>query len=353
MLVRALVPFVCLLAGCTLEAQDEGGRGAPRPALVEVGAVTTGTLRVSRTYLGQVRALSRADLAAGAAGEVSEVLVREGDRVEAGDVLLRLDPGLARAQLQAAQAARRQSSAQTEQANRDAERFGRVGPRAVPAIEIERAVSTAAALGAQGQTMRAREQQARELMSRHSVVAPFAGVVASRSVDPGDWVTAGDEVLELVATEAVEVLVRVEPDFVGSLEVGAPAVVVRGEHEAVASIAGVVRALDLATRTAQVRVRTQGPTPWLLAGSAADVRFDVEHDGPGVLVPRDALVEAVAQTRVITVVDGLAQPVTVEVLERGTDVARVVAEGLAVGAQVVTRGNERLRPDQPVSVSGS
>jgi len=306
---------------------------------------------VSRTYLGQVRALARAELAAGATGQVREVLVREGDHVASGDVLAQLDPGLARAELRAAQAARRQSSAQTAQANRDAERVGRAGPRVVPAMEIERASSAAAALGAQGQTMRAREQQARELMSRHSVVAPFAGVIAARAVDPGDWVSIGDPVLELVAADQVEVLVRVEAEFVESLEVGGPALVRRGAEQVTASIAGVVPALDLSTRTAQVRVQTQAPCPWLLAGSTADVTFDVERSGPGVLVPRDALVAGVAETRVIMVVDGLAQPVTVEVLERGTERARVTAEALALDAQVVTRGNERLRPEQPVTVS--
>lgn len=348
---RVVLLLGFLLAGCAGEAHGEGSRGEPPPALVEVGEVTTGTLRVSRTYLGQVRALARAELAAGAAGEILEVTVREGDRVEPGDVLVRLDPGMARAQLRAAQAARRQSAALTEQADRDAERFGRAGPRAVPAIEIERARTTAAALSAQGQSMRAQEQQARELVSRHTVVAPFAGVIAARSADPGDWVAAGDMVLELVADDRVEILVRVEPDFLMALELGAEALVRRGDHEVTATIAGIVRALDPATRTAQVRLQTSAETPWLLAGSTADVRFDVERDGDGVLVPRDALVEGVAETRVIVVVDGLARPVTVEVLERGTELVRVRAEDLEVGARVVTRGNERLRPEQSVTVS--
>ncbi|MBX3270326.1 MAG: efflux RND transporter periplasmic adaptor subunit [Sandaracinaceae bacterium] len=351
--VRVLVASAALLAACGGGASAEGGPGGPPPpAPVDVAQATEGELAMERVYLGIVRSRARARLAAGAEGRVLEVAVREGDRVARGDVLLRIDPGLARASLTAAQASERRTLTEREQASRDAERFAAAGPTAVSRTEIERAATQADALAAQREAARAEVSRARESLDRHRVVAPFAGVIAARTVDPGDWVQSGLVVLELVADADLEVLVRVEPELLDDVAEGHEVSLVRGGRAAPARVAGVVPALDPATRTAQLRLVPSEPIPWLYPGSTTDVRLTIVRGGDGVLVPRDALVPGVGQTRVVRVVDGAAQPAVVEVLELGTDRARVRAEGLAAGDTVVTRGNDRLRPGQAVRVSG-
>ncbi len=348
-------PFAlaALLGACGGDAAAERGGGPPPPAPVEVAEARTGDLALERTYLGIVRSRGRAELAAGADGEVLEVTVREGDRVAAGDVLLRIDAGLARASLTAAQATERRQAAEREQAARDAERFAAAGPTAVSRTEIERAATAADSLTAQREAARAEVARARESLDRHRVLAPFAGVIASRRVDPGDWVSSGSPVLELVADDGTEVLVRVEPALLDDVAVGAEATLTRGDRSAAARVVGVVPALDPVTRTAQLRLAPVEPAAWLLPGSTADVRLPIVHGGDGLLVPRDALVPGVAQTRVVRVVDGAAQPMVVEVVELGRADARVRGEGLAAGDVLVTRGNDRLRPGQPVRVQPS
>ena len=340
------------LAGCGTEAAAEGSEGERAATPVEVATGRVGELAIEREYLGLVRSVARAELAAGADGEVLEVSVREGDRVEAGQLLLRIDPDLARAALRSARAAQRERSAEEAQASRDARRLEAAGARTVAAVEIERAAARADALAAAGQNVRAEVARARASLERHRVVAPFAGVIAAREVDPGDWVTAGTEVLVLVADDRTEVLVRVEPEILEDLEVGTEGTLLSGRREARARVTGVVRALDAATRSARVRLSPVAAAPWLLAGSAVRVRFELSHGGEGVVVPRDALVAGVAETRVVRVVDGRAEPLAVEVLERGAEEVRVLAEGLGPDDRLVVRGNERLRPGQPVRVAG-
>jgi RND family efflux transporter MFP subunit len=347
--VASLLGSLLLAFGCGGEAAAEGGHGDAPPAQVEVAHGRVGGLPIVRTYLGLTRASARAALAAGAEAEVLEVTVREGDRVEAGQLLVRLNPGLARADVQAAQASAQRTETERAQAIRDAERFERAGVRTVAASEIERAAAQARALGAQSQTAGAQLARARASLDRHRVIAPFAGVVSARHVDPGDWVSPGAPVLELVSDDAVEILVRVEPELLDDVAVGTLATVSRGERSTPAEVTGVVRALDPITRTAQLRLLPTA-VPWLLPGAAADVRFELLHEGEGLVVPRDALVDGVAQARVVKVVEGQAQPVVVEVLERGRDEVRVRAEGLTEADLLVVRGNDRLRADQPVTV---
>ncbi len=356
--MRALSPHICcslalsLLLACGGE-DEGGGRQRPDPQ-VEVAEAREGALSVRRRYLGTVRAAARAELAAGADGAVLSVAVAEGDAVTRGQALVRIDPRLARAQLQAARAATEAVETNRQQAARDAERFNMAGSRIASELEIERAASTAQALAAQEQQSSAEVARARATLSRHTVVAPFDGVVAARLVDPGDWVAPGTPAIELVADSALEVFVRVEPELLTDVQVGQEATLLRGGQEVAARVEGVVRALDPATRTAQLRLlATEEPPPWLLAGAAVDVVFDLRHEGEGVLVPRDALVEGIAQTRVVLLDDTTARPIEVDVLERGVTEARVRPQGdaeLAAGTRVVTRGNERLRPGQTVQV---
>jgi RND family efflux transporter MFP subunit len=347
---RILLLFAGALAAACGGDAEAARSGGPPPARVVLGAVTEGALTLPVSYLGEVRATARAELAAGAEGEVLEIAVHEGDRVRRGDLLLRLDPDLARARLSAARAARRQSVAERAQASRDADRLSRAGDRTVAGVEIERAQSAADALAARTDQLQAAEREARETLSRHRVEAPFDGTVVRRLVDEGDWVGSGDAVLELVAEGRVEVLVAVEPERLSDVAVGTEVTLAGRGAPVPGHVAGVVRALDPATRTATLRVLADAPADWLLPGGTCDVRFTLAHEGEGVLIPRDALVTGVAEARVWVVEEGAPRAVVVAVRERGEDRLRVTGEGLEAGAMVIVRGNDRLRPGQPIVV---
>lgn len=338
------------VAACGSDAEDAHA-GDPRPTLVRVAEGRTGSLRHVSTYMGLVRSTARAQLSAGASGPVLDVAVREGDRVEAGQVLVRIDSGQAQAQVDAARAAQERADAESEQAQRERNRFETAGERMVSASEIDRARANATALEAQRRSLRAQLRQARETLDRHRVIAPFDGIVSLRNVDRGDWVDAGTEVIELVADLDTEILMRVDPSLLEAIAIGHPAEFNDGERSGQARVVGIVRVLDPTTRTAQLRLLPIEATPWLLAGAAVDVRIEVSNDGndgDDIIVPRDALIEGRTGARVIRVVDGQAEPVTVEVLDRAAEEIRIRGEGLSASDQFVTRGGDRLRPGQSV-----
>lgn len=339
----------CMVAE-SKDAPAAGQSEAPPPARVQVASARGGGLDDRWVFLGEVQALHRAELAAGADGEVLEVAVRVGDRVEPGEPLLRIDGSLARARLQAARASRTETTQELEQARRDRQRAESLGAAIIPEAEIERDVTRATTLETRKAQLRASEREAKVQLGRHHVEAPFAGVIASRRVDPGDWVRPGDVVLDLVDDESVEIIVEGSAELVERLSPGTEAVVRRGERETAAEIRGLVRALDPITRTAKIRLVPRETTPWLMPGASVDVSFPIRRDEEGVVVPRDALVYGAVGVRVVEVRDGAAAPVPVEVIATADDQALVRGEGLAAGDTVVVKGNERLRPGQPVAV---
>lgn len=348
-----LACLLLLLAACGgEEAPAPASAEAPPPARVQTATARDGTLDEAWTTLGEVVPLARSELAAGAAGPVQSVPFREGDPVGEGAVVLQVDAAPAAARLASAEASVSESEAELARARNDLARLEGVDARVLAATELEAARTSVAALEARTEAARAAALEARVQLARHQVRAPFAGVVTGRHVDPGDWVSAGTPVVDLVSADAVEVRVDAAWELVARLHVGDRAMVLGDDRavEAEVEVVATVPALDPVTRTSRVRLTpVTSPAPgWLRPGAPVEVRFEVQAEGSGVVVPRDALVLSPDSAKVVRVADGAAQHVDVVVVATGASEALVRGEGLAPGDVVVTRGNERVRPGQPL-----
>ncbi len=365
-------------------AQGPGAASAapagPPPALISVGQVRGGGLGDHVRFLGQVEALSRADIAAGTDGRIVSIAGREGDRVERGQPVVVLDEALIRAEDEAARADKARVRAQLVQARRQNERVKQLSYPVVSEPEQERYALDVATLSAELGVLSARSEQIAVRRERHQVKAPFSGVITRRMVDPGTWIVAGMPLLSLVSVDEVELLVDVAAELRSQLQVGATARAMT-EPPVELRIAGIVPALDPATRTLRVRlvpvgapIEDAGGAPAaedagaaappgsakpvavsrvgaLVPGMAVEIEFPRRLDAAGVVVTRDALVAGPVDTRLMKIVDGKAVPVTVRVLGTSGADALVAGENLAPGDTIVTRGNERLRPGQTVTVT--
>lgn len=325
---------------------------APAPAAVRVATVQAGGLDEDWRTLGEVVALDRAELAAGAAGPVSAVPFREGDAVSAGALLVQVDPSLAQANVQARQAALAQAQVERAQAERERQRLRQVEGRLLAARELDLVEARVEALEAGVAAAEASLSEARASLGRHQVRAPFDGVIARRHVDPGDWVQAGTPVVDLVSAARVELRAMV-PFELGQRLKPEDGALARVDGEAwPLKVRAVVPALDPDSRSVLVRLAPTAdpPPPALAPGRPVDLDFQVRAPTEGLRVPRDALVLAPGLVRVVKVEEGKAALVDVKVLATGADEALLQSEGLREGDRVVTRGNERVRPGQPLQV---
>ena len=357
---RSIAFMVAIAAAIGCEAsgdkngadQKQAGKGGPPPALVQVATAERGSLTDGWRFLGRVEPALSAKIAAAVAGHVKSVGPREGDRVKKNQVLVKLDAADARARLDSVAAKVTGIRAQLEIARKQLARVAKLGYPTISEAEKERFALTVSDLESQLAIQQAELRGARVALGHHLVRAPFDGTVRARHVDPGDWVAVGAPVLEVLAVDQVEIHVDVSAELGGRLEVGGAATLI-GDPPAAAEIAGVVPALDAETRTMRIRLLAKDRPPWLIAGTAVEVEFAVSFEsGDGVIVPRDAVVRGPVGTRVIAVdsASSTGVPIAVEVIASTADKALVRGEGLEAGAQVITRGNERLRPNQPVKI---
>ncbi|RDI95808.1 efflux RND transporter periplasmic adaptor subunit [Meiothermus sp. QL-1] len=378
-LVMALA-LLAFLAGCgpRRPAQETS---APRENNVRVRVVEAqvGRLSISRTTGATLAPIRESQVGATASGKVLAVLVREGSRVGAGQVVLRLDPvnaqtaltnaelaleqariNLARAERStAASLAPLQASLESALANlRAAERRYQEGQQLYQAgalaqvelVGLEAAYNQAKAAADNARENLARAQrasqedlallrlqvrqaenqlaQARRALSDTEVRAPFAGVVAEVFVNPGEFVAAGQRVFRLADTSRLEASFRLPPEEAAALPIGTTLSLGYGgqTYPARVSRSSKVPGTD---RLVELTAEVEGSLP---PGASAQVRYNLNL-AEGVLLPAGALRTEGRSTFVFVVQEDRAVRTPVRVL--GDSGAQVAVEGVERGARVI------------------
>ena len=355
--------LVSLACERVLAQPDDGG---PPPADVVIEAARTERLINARGVTGEIRSLLRSQLAAQVAGLVVEMDVEEGDRVEAGDVVARLDDERARASLDrassevaAAEAEIEQRTAELDEARRDLSRQRELEARgSVNRAELDAAetlVSSRAALLARARAdlgmARADLVLARRTLADMRIEAPFGGRVVRTSTDIGEWVGVGVTVCTIVSLEALEARIDVPEGIVWALERSGEPVelalpAVRGPMHG--SVLSVVPEADSLSRLFPVRLEVEDPEGVLRPGMSLTAMVPTGDRRALLTVSKDAVLRNDAGAFVYINRGGVAQ---VAPIERRFSVGdRVVIRSAAVreGTEVVVVGNERLFPGQPL-----
>tara|TARA_R110000850_G_scaffold123220_4_gene241204 strand:- start:304 stop:1401 length:1098 start_codon:yes stop_codon:yes gene_type:complete len=308
----------------------------------------TGTLTAKRAAL----------LSTSVSGLVTALNVDLGDRMEQGDVLLELDSELNRLALEGARAAAAEAEATLADARRRLEEASTLAARQsiaatqVRGLESEVEVARSSLAGARAE---ARRQSA--LLARHSLKAPFDGVISQKQTEVGEWVTPGTSVLELVSLEDLRADLSVPQEYFPRVSKDDRLEVRLGGDSGPAypaTISAIVPVNDPSARTFLVRAQLESP-PAMTPGMSVRATLFLQGDEASLAVPRDALVRypdgrvsvwlaeegddgLVAREQRIRIGDGLADLVTVK-------------EGLSAGDRVVVRGNESLTDGRALRVS--
>jgi RND family efflux transporter MFP subunit len=170
---------------------------------------------------GTVKALNYALIKARVAGEIKEVLVREGDSVRAGQVLARTDPTEYQRRWLQAQEQAEAAKAQMDIAQRQWDvNKALVDQGFISKNAMDNSVATYQGAGASHKAAIAGADVARKSLDDATLVAPFSGVIAVRSAQPGERVGIDAKVLELVDLSQLEVEVPLSPSDSLDVRVG-------------------------------------------------------------------------------------------------------------------------------------
>jgi RND family efflux transporter MFP subunit len=335
-----------------------GGVSAQPAAPVEVVMPEVGQAVRTLELTGSFNARRSAQLSPRVPGLVAEVTVDAGDRVRAGDVLVRLDQRLAELEVRRAEAALQQRQAALAEVERllaESRRLGRdsyLPETQVEARQAEVALARAALSSADSELATAREQ-----LLRHTVVAPFDGTIVRKMTEAGEWVQTGSAVAELVNIDELWLDVRAPqqywPELAPDTEVAATADAVP-ERILETRVHARVPVSDPSARTFLVRLIATNLGADVTPGMSGRARFQLTGAGDVLRVPRDALMRYPDGTTTVWVIDrqqDLPRAREVEVTAgRYVGDQVEIAAGLEPTQPVIIRGNEVLTQDQNVRV---
>ena len=193
-----------------------------------------------------------------------------------------------------------------------------------------------------------RLEQHLDQMQKLRIVAPYDGVVMSHLAQPGQLVNAGNDVVEFMQANKLEVVVHVPFTFKSQIQSGSFWKVETLDNKTYdAEIIQFVPAATGSSHTIEVRLLLNSTDLW--AGEAVNVLVPTQAKQEVIAVPRDALVIRNNGIFVYTVVEGKAHKV--DVIPGMAQGEMIQVKGLlSEGDEVIIRGNERIRPEQEVQV---
>ncbi len=408
---RRAVLWFCLLAlfvsTCGTVGAQEAPQGPP-PAPVTTAVAEGGAFSKPVHVTGTVEAMASTVLSSEVDGYMAELRVDEGDAVTREQVLaqIRVLPyrfaleraeALARADRERLRELRAGTRAEdiamakanlakaevaAEKANKNYarsqslldkkiisdEEFDAAHERweeAQAILEVEKATHERALAGAREEEIGAARARvaasqaqvavAKDRLDRTTIRAPFDGVITAKHTEVGSWVSVGDGVFDLDTTSRVRVRVDIPETYYGQIVIGSDMSITFDSVPNQTFVGKVTKKIPRASgrsRAFPIKVDLDNSEGRLASGMLARVMLETPHSGESsVIVPRDALVPRGPNHILVRVQDKDGQPIA-EILPvkpgRYFGEAVEVFGDLRAGDRVVVRGNERLRPGQPL-----
>lgn len=308
------------------------------PMPVDAVVAVSDTVVDAIAATGQIEPMQSIDLQPDVDGRVTQIAVREGARVSRGTALIRIDAAEISAQVARAAAERdlaRQNLDRTKVL---------LDENASSAAELERAEAAFRSAEASLRLLQVR-------LNRTTVRAPFAGVVGSRSVSIGDYVTTSTPLMTLQTVDPQRAVLSVPERYATTLARGQKVRFRVGAlpgREFVGTVDFVDPVVQLPGRTITVKAQVPNGARELQSGMFIEARLATDTRANAVIIPEDAILSIQGSDMVWVAKDGKA---TRRQVQKGVRTPGFieVRSGVDAGELVVVGGQERLQEGAPVA----
>ncbi len=326
-----ILPVVLLLAS--------GAVPAATPPEVVVARASVVDFPLAVEALGNAKANEAVDVRPKITSTVTAIHLREGQRVEAGEVLVELENTEALAQVAAARAALVDSESQFRR-TQELYRTRAVSESQVQQLEARRDADRAAVAAAEAR------------LADTVIRAPFAGRVGLRRISVGSLVDPGSVITTLDDTATIKLDFDVPETFISRLQTGLRVTarsVAWPDQEFAGSVSSVDTRVDPISRTLTVRALIDNRDGYLRPGMFLTVAL-VKDDVRALTIPEQAVVPERSKQQVFVVGDGdIVELREIETGRRRPGEVEVLA-GLSSGERVIVEGTQKARPGLPVTV---
>ena len=351
--------WLVLLAVATVLASCKPDTKVEAPEIRPVRTVTAAKGKAGETVVltGHVQAEDEPAFAFRIAGRMIERPVNVGDRVEAGQVLAKLDPENELNELRSAESTLAAAQGQLTYARGDFDRQRQLLANGhTPRARFDQSQNALQSAQSQVDNAEAQLRIARDRVSWTTLEADAPGTVTARGAEPGEVVQAGQMIVRLARQGGRDAVFDVPAQLLRSAPNDSE-ITVRLTDDPSVMATGRVREIapqaDPVTRTFEVKVGLSDPPEAMRLGATVAGSVKLESE-PVISIPATALTEVNRQPAV-----WIVDPKNLTVSMRNVELLRhdpgtvFIAQGLDTGDIVVTAGIQALHPGQKVRLLGS
>jgi multidrug efflux system membrane fusion protein len=358
---------VALHSFSDVQAQPEAPAAAPATQVTAI-TVTPQPVRIWSEFSGRLQAVDAADIRPEVSGRITEVRFRDGQTVQAGDVLFVIDPRPYEAAVAKAEANLASAKTNARYAKAEVDRAASlVKTQAISTSVYDSRVNTDRVAQANIQGAEADLKDARLDLEHAYVKAPIAGRVSRAELTVGNLVQAGANAPLLTSIVSVDSIYADfdvdEATYIKSVRAHANTteeerqipVELRVQGDSGPAYKGTIYSFDNrinpASGTIRARARFANDDHTLVPGMFAAIRLASASEDKAILVPSRAIGNNQSKKFVYVAGDDNKVAYREVTLGKQVDGQRIVLSGLQGGDRVIVDGLQHVRPDMPVQVT--
>lgn len=337
--ITLLVVIKIIVASVTPQPQQRlakaKGKINPKTA-VTVCVAKPQALQENILASGTVIADQDVELRSETSGKITGIYFKEGKAVKKGTLLLKISDIELQAQLAKAQASLALVQGQEKRQN------ALLQKDVVNQEEYD--ITSRNLLAAQADVQLISAQ-----IAKTEIYAPFDGVIGLRSVDQGDYITAGAKIANIVSLRPLTIEFAIPQRFAGKIEAGAELTftIESSAREYAAVVCAVEPKIDESTRTFSLRATCVDPDKSVIPGAFCRVIMVARKNEQALTVPSQALVADANGYNVYIVNRSIAQMRPVLIGIRDEQNVEII-KGVSEGDSVIVSGILSIRPGAPV-----
>ncbi len=346
---RILIAVIGVFMVCSV-----AGAQGPPPAKVVLGQVTKENVSTNQTVTGVIYYERVSDISTEVGGIVEIVEVGQGDHVQKGDPLVRLNTEILEREISLTKTRIEQIELRIQNTQKNFKRLERLYKSSgVSEKDYDDAQYTFQ--DAQKEKKIARDNLEKLLIQkRRSVIsAPFGGIVLTKDVDSGAWVQQGKQLVSIGSSSDLFVRAPIAEKLLQFIQLGEKVEVMLNafNKRIEGEVLGIDPVADLKTKNIFLKIKIPA-MPFVAQNMSADVSVPSSSKRELSVFSRAALIKFQGKDFIYSIKEGKAAILPVHIVAFLGDRVAVDTEYIVPGMPLVVEGNERLRPDQAVMVAG-
>jgi len=323
---------------------------------VEVVEVIPRPISYTISAVGSLRTPENVTLSPKKAGIINKILVKEGDRVRKGQVIVQLDDVDARLQVERAEAKVQETEASVENNRNTIIRYQKLfETKVVPQQTYDDLILKIKVDEAKLALAKAELNLAKQNLLDHQIVSPIDGVINLKIASLGEHVNVApkDEILTIVQMDPLELEFYVPENWAGKVRLGSKIqfkLKAFSEEKFSAPLKFISPTADPSTRNLKMKAVVSNPHYRLKPGFFAEVSIQTGSSPNAILIPESSLFSQEGKFFAFIVKDGIAHRREVETGERFEGRVEIL-KGIQKGEKVVTAGHEQLSEGMKIKIS--